>query len=65
MGKIKITHDDNNVYAIGQVMEIKKLIEDFCDCSNDESLNDWLYAIPIPSAMKFIADAWGLDYEFV
>ena len=65
MGKIKIIHDLDGVYEDGSVHDIKEIIRDYCDCCTDESLMDYLYRIPIPSAMAFICNAWSLEYEFV
>ena len=65
MGKIKIEHDGGGVYQAGQVLGVDTLIRDYCDCTTDESLKDWLYRIPIPSAVAFIAAAWGIVYNFV
>ena len=65
MGKIKINSDNGNVYEIGSIVNIMDFIDSFCGCTNDESLVAYIYRIPIPSAVDFIADAWGIDYEFV
>jgi len=41
------------------------LIRSWMECCTDDSLKDWISRIPIPSAVHFIADAWGIDYKFV
>lgn len=65
MGKIKIISDDGNVYKKDEVVDVSDLILSYCDCTNDKSLKDWLWRVPIPTAVKFIADAWGIEYEYV
>lgn len=65
MGKIRIKSDDGAVYEIGSVIEVADFIKSYRECTNDKSLIDWLYRIPIPSAVDFIAKAWGIEYEFV
>ena len=65
MGKIKIIHDPDGVYEDGSVHDIKDIIISYCECCSDKSLADYLYRIPIPSAMAFICNAWSLEYEYV
>jgi hypothetical protein len=63
--KIKITYDRDGVYDKDSVHEVMDVIESYCSCATDKSLVDYIERIPIPSAIAFIADAWGLNYEFV
>ena len=65
MGKIRITNDGGSVYEHGEIIEVGDLIRDYCKCDNDKSLQDWLCRVPIPTAVKHIADMWELEYEFV
>lgn len=65
MGRIRIKSDDGAVYEKGSVIEVADFIESYCECTNDKSLIDWLYRVPIPSAVDFIAKAWGIEYDFV
>lgn len=65
MGRIRITHDPLGLYEDGSVVETKDLIESYCEQSNDESICGWLQRIPIPSAVDYIAQEWGLTYRFV
>ena len=65
MEKIKILHDVGDVYEDNSIHGIKEIIDDYVDTCNDKSVITWLYSIPLPTAIEFIADAWGLDYEFV
>ena len=65
MGMIKIINDSGKCYKKGEIVKCKDIISDYCDICNDESVESWLYKIPIPNAINFIAGAWGIDYEFV
>jgi hypothetical protein len=65
MGKIKIIHDPEGVYKDCSIQDIKDMITSYCDCCNDKSLIDYLYRIPIPSAIAFLWDAWAIEYEYV
>lgn len=67
MGKIRILSDDGGVYAAGTVIGMMELIRSFCDCCDYEnrSVADYVCRIPMPSAVAFIAESWGLQYEFV
>lgn len=62
---IKIIRDNGNVYEAGLIISVGKLMEDYCECTDDQGLIDFLWRIPIPSAIAFIAEAWGIEYEFV
>lgn len=62
---IKILSDNGNVYEEGQIISVGQLIDDYSNCTNDKGLIDYLWRIPIPSAIAFIAEAWGIEYEFV
>lgn len=65
MGRIEILYDSGHVYGRGEIIEIKTLIRDYCECDRDPATEEWLYRIPIPDAVKFIADMWGIDYRFI
>lgn len=65
MGSIRIKSDRDGVYQPGEVVGVERVIESYCECATNKSLINWIYSIPIPSAIDFIAGAWGLEYEFV
>lgn len=65
MGSIRIKSDRDGVYQPGEVVDVKDIIESYCECATDKSLVDWINNTPIPTAISFIAVAWGLEYEFV
>lgn len=62
---IKILRDTGNVYEEGKIISVGQLIDDYSECTDDQGLIDYLWRIPIPSAIAFIAEAWGIEYEFV
>lgn len=65
IGKIKILHDRDGVYRVGEVVNIEDLFGDFAaSCQNTRDELDYLYRIPIPAAVDYIANAWGIDYKF-
>ncbi len=64
--KVRITSDRNKVYKDGQILTANELITDYADTSGADSGDiDWLYRISIADAIDFIADMWGLGYEYV
>ena len=65
MGRIRILSDRDGVYEVGSIINVGSLIVDYCNCTNDKDLINWLYNIPIPSAVAFITKAWEIDYEYV
>lgn len=65
MGKIKILSDRDGVYEIGSIVNVMDFIQSYIDCCTDNSITEWITVIPIPSAVNFIADAWGIDYKYV
>ena len=52
----------------GRTMEVKELINDYIDCLNDvedaETIT-FLRTVDDNTALKFIKDMWGLEYEVV
>ena len=66
MGQIEIIYDSGKVYEEGHILSVEELFKQWCESMpRRESDWDWLNRIPIPSAVKFIADAWGIRYKFV
>ena len=63
MLEIKIISDRDNVYEPNSVISADRLIEDYCEVSNCEDVNEWLHDINIKDAVNFITDAWGIEYE--
>ena len=62
---VEIISDSGYVYEAGHVITANRLISNYLDCCDDESLKDWIVRIPIADAIKFIADAWGIEYKFI
>ena len=65
MGKIKITSDKYGVFKSDTVMNVMDFMSQYFKETEDKSLVDWLQCIPIPSAVDYIAQEWGLTYRFV
>ena len=65
MGKIKITSDKYGVFKSDTTMDIMDFVRQYFNEIEDKSLVDWLQRIPIPSAVDYIAQEWGLTYRFV
>lgn len=65
MGKIKITSDKYGVFKSDTTMDIMDFMRQYFNEMEDKSLVDWLQRIPIPSAVDYIAQEWGLTYRFV
>ena len=62
--KVKIISDMGEVYD-GRTMEVKELINDYIDCLNDEEITTFLRTVDENTALKFIKDMWGLEYEVI
>ena len=65
MGKIKITSDKHVVFKSDTTMDVMDFMMQYFDETEDKELVDWLQRIPIPSAVDYIAQEWGLTYRFV
>jgi len=65
MGKIKITSDKHGVFKSDTTMDIMDFMTQYFNETEDKSLVSWLQRIPIPSAVDYIAQEWGLTYRFV
>ena len=65
MGRIKITSDKHGVFKSDTVMNVMDFMTQYFNEMEDKSLVDWLQRIPIPSAVDYIAQEWGLTYRFV
>ena len=65
MGKIKITSDKHGVFKSDTTMDVMDFMMQYFDETEDKELVDWLQRIPIPSAVDYIAQEWGLTYRFV
>lgn len=63
--EIEFFYDPSDVYMAGQWLEAIEFIDDYCACAPSD-MNDtveWLHRIPIPEAVKFCAEAWGISYQ--
>lgn len=65
MGKIKITSDKYGVFKSDTTMDIMDFMTQYFNEIEDKTLVGWLQRIPIPSAVDYIAQEWGLTYRFV
>jgi len=65
MGKIKITSDKYGVFKSDTTMDVMDFMSQYFKETKDKALVDWLQRIPIPSAVDYIAQEWGLTYKFV
>ena len=68
MGTIRILSDKGDVYGAGTKVKTMDFIQDYIDSLNETengSLIDFICRIPFPSAVAYVAGAWGIEYEFV
>jgi hypothetical protein len=65
--KIQITNDGGHVYQDGTIISVEQLFRDYRDTLTEANMSTyhWLCRIPIPSAVDFIAKAWGFDYKII
>ena len=64
MEKIKILSDYGKVYDPNTVIKVADLLKDYKDTVDEEDfviVSQW----DERKAVRFIADAWGLDIEFL
>lgn len=60
---IKITKDDKNIYGVGEVINANTLLMDYKKRENTAHSFRWLCRIPMPLAIKYMAEDLGLEYE--
>ena len=61
---IRIQSDMGEVYQPGQAMTSQDLIRDYIDANApDKELDTFIQSVDEQTAMKFISDMWGLDWE--
>ena len=68
--KIKVTFDPDGAYGypLNEKIEAQTLIEDYIECLNpkeDANTISFLRRIDTEKAVDFVAEKWGLDYEYV
>ena len=49
----------------GRTMEVKELVNDYIECVDDEEIATFLHTVDENTALKFIKDMWGLEYEVI
>lgn len=64
MEKIKILSDYGNVYTPNTIISISDLLNDYKDTISEEDFAI-VAAWDERKAVRFIADAWGLEIEFL
>ena len=62
---IEIISDFGEGYNVGQVVPSNELIDSFCECTDDESLIDFIRNSKEEKAIAFISDAWGIEYKIL
>ena len=61
--KINITFDPEGVYS-GEVSS-DDLIRDWVECNEGSDVAEWLKTRDKDVAVAFVANAWGLKFDFV
>lgn len=63
--EIEFIYDPDGVYEPGEQPEAESFVKDYIDCCGSEMKDTvaWLYKITIPEAVKFVADAWNIEYK--
>lgn len=62
--KIRILSDMGEVYDPGTEMDAKTLINDYIEANApDNELETFLHSVTTDTALQFIHDMWGIDYE--
>ena len=63
--KIRINHDCGDVYKAGEIISADDLITSYIECCCVESVIDYISNATKENAIKFIADAWDINYDIV
>ena len=65
--KIRILSDMGEVYDPGTEMDAQTLINDYIEAvdvdENGHDISEWLRSVNETSALQFIHEMWGIDYE--
>lgn len=63
--EIEFIEDSDNIYHSGDFMKAQDFIEDYCACNSPEMEDNsqWLRNIPVPDAIAYICEAWGIAYR--
>ena len=63
--EVEFIEDSEHIYQPGDQINAIDLIDDYCNCDPPgmKDVSDWLYRIPVPRAIAFIAEAWGIGYK--
>lgn len=63
--EIEFIDDPADVYLSGEWEQASEFIDDYCACAPADMSDtvEWLHKIPIPEAVKFCAEAWGISYR--
>ena len=65
MTKVKITTDKHKVFKTDTEIDVMDFMRMYFNETEDKSLVSWLQRIPIPSAVDYIAQEWGLTYKYI
>lgn len=65
MTKVKITTDRCKVFKADAEIDVMDFMRMYFDEMEDKTLVSWLQRIPIPSAVDYIAQKWGLTYKYI
>lgn len=63
--EVEFVEDPEGVYECGEQVQASSFIDDYCYAATPsiEDVCNWLRRIPVPEAVKFCADAWGIAYR--
>jgi len=63
--EVEFAEDPGMVYEPGDQKDAKEFIEDYCECNSPEldDVANRLRSIPIPEAVKFVAEMWAISYK--
>lgn len=63
--QVEFIYDPAEVYTPGEYSDAMDFVEDYCDVAPSDMADtvEWLHKIPVPEAVKFCAEAWGIFYR--
>lgn len=63
--EVEFVEDPGLVYETGEYTDATDFIEAYSECNSPEldDVSEWLKRIPVPNAVAFVAEAWGITYK--
>jgi hypothetical protein len=63
--EIEFIEDSGDVYESGDSMDAKDFVNEYIECQSEylADVCEWLRSIPVPQAVAFVTENWGIKYK--